>query len=98
MRAWMRGLAGQRTSEQASGSGLRVLLVLLLYYREGQKTLSSGVGFRSGLGLNQIWIWTYVRMYSTVLAVVREGQLRLSADVDGTSMTKDPRMRRGCSW
>lgn len=87
MRGWMRGCkpASKRASERV---GLRVLLVLLLYYREGRKSCPSGVGFGlSGLGLNSGS--GSASMYEC--AVVWEGQLRLSADVDGTSMTKDPR-------
>lgn len=89
--AWMRGCVGanQRASERV---GLRVLSVLLLYPRARQeKGCSSGSGFLLWVGFEfsgsgsvrccSVWWW--------------EGQLRLSADVDGMSMTKDPRKRRG---
>lgn len=76
--------ASNRASERV---GLRVLLVLLLYYRASRKSCPFGVGFCSGLGLNSGS--GSASMYEC--AVVWEGQLRLSADVDGTSMTKDPR-------
>lgn len=91
---WMRGCVGanQRASEQASGSGF--VCCWDYYYITGraEKGCSSGSGFCSGLGLNSLDL---LDLY--VAVVWWEGQLRLSADVDGTSMTKDPRKRRGCS-
>lgn len=83
-----------QTSEQASKRAGRVACavgVIIISPGEQEKGCSSGSGLLLWVGFEfsgsgsvrccSVWWW--------------EGQLRLSADVDGTSMTKDPRKRRG---
>lgn len=58
--------ASNRASERV---GLRVLLGLLLYYRESSKSCPSGVGFWLWVGFEfwiWIWMWKHVRMRCSV--------------------------------
>lgn len=90
--------ASEHASKRAGQAACAVGINIILPGEQEKAVVSSGVG-SAPLG----WVWTmtldldldvYVCNVRAVCnKVLWEDQLRLSADVDGTSMTKDP----GCA-